>query len=330
MWPVADHGLARVELDADPSAVGLARAWLTSRLSDWSSDGQATVQLLVSELVTNAILHSTDLIEVSAERDGPWVTVEVSDRSPAKPIVKTYGQEAATGRGLRLVEALAASWGVRGDETRKSVWFKVVDDPALREQESSKDSEEPTSVGGSWPEHRGAPAPAPPGARGGPEVTVRLRQLPVATYLAVEEHHDALVRELTLLPAPDDTSPDSSMSPRLLWLAAQLSAQFGAGNQQRREQVESARLAGERTVDVVMLFPAGSQDQVVAVADQLDEVDQFCASGALLTPPSTPSVKRFRRWYTDEIVRQMSGQASAPWPYLDDDAPAGSTPRGDR
>ncbi len=306
--------------------MGLARAWLSAQLPDWSADGLATVALLTSELVTNAVLHSTDVIEIAAERDGPWLLVEVSDRSPSKPVVKTYGEEAATGRGLRLVEALAAAWGVRGEETRKSVWFKVVDDPTRRSVAPSREASDTASESG-WLDHDGGPAPPPPGAHGGPEVTVRLRQLPVATYLAVEEHHDALVRELTLLPSPGGTPRDSSMSHRLLWLAAQLSAQFGAGNQQRREQVEAARLAGDRAVDVVMLFPAGSQDQIVAVADQIDEVDEFCVAGALLTPPSTPAIKLFRRWYTDEIVRQLSGQPSEPWPYLDDD-PSAAPPAG--
>jgi anti-sigma regulatory factor (Ser/Thr protein kinase) len=126
-FQLAESNVERLELSADPSAAAKARAWLRARLSDWSSDGVEAVQLLVSELVTNAVLHTNDPVEVTAVRSGSRVTVEVTDRNPSKPVLKTYGRDAATGRGLRLVESLADEWGVRGDENRKAVWFRVVD-----------------------------------------------------------------------------------------------------------------------------------------------------------------------------------------------------------
>jgi anti-sigma regulatory factor (Ser/Thr protein kinase) len=318
---MAESDSARLELLADPTAAGRTRAWLKGRLGGWSADGVATVQLLASELVTNAILHTNDIVEVTALRAGTGITVEVSDRNPSKPIVKTYGAEAATGRGLRLVEALADAWGVRGDGSRKAVWFRVLD--GVPRQSNPADTEDVRDAFDfdAWASEDG-PAEAPPGTSGGPELTVCLSGLPVVVYLEAEEHHDALVREFALLLRSGE---DSSAPPRLMELAAALVAQFGVGNEQRRAQVEAARRRGRQTADVVMLFPAGSQDRVLATAAQLDEVDRFCAQGALLTPPSTPQVKRFRRWYTDEVVRQLSGLASRAWSYPIE-TPAGGRP----
>jgi anti-sigma regulatory factor (Ser/Thr protein kinase) len=312
---VSESGASRLELVADPDAVGQARAWLRSRLEGWSADGVATVQLLVSELVTNAILHTADVVEVTAELAGSGITVEVADSNPSKPVVKQYERDAATGRGLHLVEALADAWGVRGDDSHKWVWFRVVDGAPSRRTVPGTGEMADRQVRGSWSGSGDEPAPAPPGVEGGPDVSVRLIGLPVEVYLAAEEHHDALVRELGMLLASGREGSGSDEPARLLELAGRLVGQFGAGNEQRRAQVEAARLAGEQTVDVVMLFPSGAQDQVMQIADELDEVDEFCRRAQLLTPPSTEDLKRFRRWYTDEIVRQLAGETPTPWPW---------------
>jgi anti-sigma regulatory factor (Ser/Thr protein kinase) len=304
---------SRLELLADPDAVGQARAWLTARLGGWSADGVATVQLLVSELVTNAILHTADVVEVTAELAGSLVTVEVADSNPSRPVVKQYERDAATGRGLHLVEALADAWGVRGDDTHKSVWFRVIDGaPSRRTVPGTGDADDGETLS-PWSRASDEPAAAPPGVAGGPEVSIRLIGLPVEVYLAAEEHHDALVREFGMLRGSSRDRPGRAVPDRLLELAGRLVGQFGVGNEQRRAQVEAARSAGQETVDVVMLFPSGAQDQVVQIADELDEVDEFCRQAHLLTPPSTEALKRFRRWYTDEIVRQLQGEPPTPW-----------------
>jgi anti-sigma regulatory factor (Ser/Thr protein kinase) len=318
---MTEPGASRLELMADPNAVGQARAWLKSRLGGWSPDGVATVQLLLSELVTNAILHTTDVVEVTAERSGSKVTVEVADSNPSKPVVKQYERDAATGRGLHLVEALADAWGVRGDERRKSVWFRVIDGtPSRRTVPGTGD--DPAGPQGlhSWSgSAAGAQsAVAPLSGAGEPEVSVSLIGLPVGVYLAAEEHHDALVRELGMLLSSSRESSNRDggarvVPARLVELAMGVVAEFGTGNDKRRAQVEAARLAGRETVDVTMQFPAGAQDQVVRTANELDEIDEFCRHADLLTPPSTEILRHFRRWYTDEIVRQLEGEPPTPW-----------------
>jgi anti-sigma regulatory factor (Ser/Thr protein kinase) len=311
---MAESDTGRLELLADPSAVGRARAWLTSRLNDWSPDAVATVQLLVSELVTNAILHTDDLVEVTAQLVGSRLTVEVADRSPSKPVVKTYGRNAATGRGLHLVEALADSWGVRGDDNCKAVWFRVVDHASTQRVNPADDEVPATRDSEAWPDRPDLGGSPNARTAAGTEVTVCLDGLPVAVYLAAEEHHDALMREFALL-LQSAASPDPGVPARLMELAAGLVEQFGTTNERRRAQVEAAKNSGHLTVDLVMTFPVSAQHSVLVVADHLDEVDAFCEQGVLLTPPASPSITQFRRWYSEEVARQLQGHQPSRWPY---------------
>lgn len=82
-------------------------------------------ELLVSELVTNAVLHAGTVVRLRVLGDGARVRIEVSDGINAPPSRRRYSAEAATGRGLGLVEALAAEWGTRSDVAGKTVWCTV-------------------------------------------------------------------------------------------------------------------------------------------------------------------------------------------------------------
>lgn len=81
--------------------------------------------LLVSEMVTNAILHARSEIRLTVACDGDHITVEVADRSPMGPVVRHFSPEAGTGRGMQLIEQLADSWGTRPGADGKVVWFTL-------------------------------------------------------------------------------------------------------------------------------------------------------------------------------------------------------------
>ena len=90
-----------------------------------SPEALETVALLVTELVTNAILHARTPLQ-PRDRDAPRsVRVCVEDSSPQTPEVHHYGTDAVTGRGLALVEQLASSWGVDTTPTGKVVWCEI-------------------------------------------------------------------------------------------------------------------------------------------------------------------------------------------------------------
>jgi anti-sigma regulatory factor (Ser/Thr protein kinase) len=83
------------------------------------------IRLMVSELVTNAILHASGGCEVTLRISDARLRVEVADRCPTRPQVRPPNLVDAHGRGLFLVEAMADGWGVDSHDVGKTVWFQV-------------------------------------------------------------------------------------------------------------------------------------------------------------------------------------------------------------
>jgi len=75
--------------------------------------------------VANAVLHARTPIRVVVRRRGELVRVEVQDGELRAPTRKHYSALSTTGRGLYLVERLAAEWGVDARAGGKSVWFEL-------------------------------------------------------------------------------------------------------------------------------------------------------------------------------------------------------------
>jgi anti-sigma regulatory factor (Ser/Thr protein kinase) len=88
-------------------------------------DAVADAELLVSELVTNAVLHARSSTRVLIEREGTTLRISVFDTSPTRPRLRELGPDAVTGRGLLLVDRIARRWGVDPDAPGKCVWFEV-------------------------------------------------------------------------------------------------------------------------------------------------------------------------------------------------------------
>lgn len=86
-----------------------------------------TAELLVSELVTNAITHGTGMVRLSIDCADHTLSVSVSDDEPMPPRVQPELPLAVGGRGLRMIEALASAWGVRAHDNKpgKDVWFRL-------------------------------------------------------------------------------------------------------------------------------------------------------------------------------------------------------------
>jgi serine/threonine-protein kinase RsbW len=102
--------------------------------------GVTTVaQLLVSEAVTNALLHSASgreggVFRISCSVDRGVLRVSVRDGgAPTPPRRRVHGLESVTGRGLELFDALAARWGVEGGPAGRTVWFELLLDQEARD-----------------------------------------------------------------------------------------------------------------------------------------------------------------------------------------------------
>ena len=111
---------------AEAASVPTARRFVRSTLSDLGlSTAWDAAELLVSEVVTKAVLHARTAFSVEVQRDGDLVRVSVHDSSPVIPRPRTYGTDSTTGRGMRLVATLAVAWGVERHGDGKAVWFEV-------------------------------------------------------------------------------------------------------------------------------------------------------------------------------------------------------------
>jgi anti-sigma regulatory factor (Ser/Thr protein kinase) len=138
-------------LPRHPASVGLARRRVRDHLADWGHGPRdpalQDAELLVSELATNVVRHGSSPggpgrpgrehhphperefeVAVTALADGSCL-IEVSDESQQEPRLRAVGEWEEAGRGLRLVENLAAAWGVwsRGRHG-KTVWALIIAD----------------------------------------------------------------------------------------------------------------------------------------------------------------------------------------------------------
>ena len=103
-----------------PSEVGAARHFAQSQARRLGCDS-SDLGLIVSELATNACVHARSAFTVSLHRQGTDVLVEVGDQNPA-PAVPQAASTGASGRGLQIVAAIAADWGVATRDPGKAVW----------------------------------------------------------------------------------------------------------------------------------------------------------------------------------------------------------------
>lgn len=126
--PQLQHRLGRADLRAVPEA----RRALRELLGQWGKHGQSDVaELLTSELVTNAIVH-TDHDAVLTATVGPrGLRVEVRDFVARRPRPRVpVADDGTNGRGLFLVQSLADAWGIRPHGVGKAVWFELEADAA--------------------------------------------------------------------------------------------------------------------------------------------------------------------------------------------------------
>ena len=79
--------------------------------------------LLVSELVTNSVVHGGPPVIVAVDCDGDALQVRVRDGSPVLPARRTADHGDEGGRGLALVDTLSTDWGVDPQPDGKHVWF---------------------------------------------------------------------------------------------------------------------------------------------------------------------------------------------------------------
>ncbi|MGW3954892.1 SpoIIE family protein phosphatase [Streptomyces sp. NPDC004752] len=114
--------VAEWEVSRDPAAVAPVRTACVGRLADWGLEQTAfTTELILSELITNAIRYGTEPITVRLLHDRTLIC-EVSDGSNTSPRLRRAKTTDEGGRGLFLVAQFAHRWGTRYTPTGKIIW----------------------------------------------------------------------------------------------------------------------------------------------------------------------------------------------------------------
>jgi anti-sigma regulatory factor (Ser/Thr protein kinase) len=118
----------RFSCDLPPAArsVTEARRFVRRALTSWGLEALSdTTALLTSEVVTNAVLHARTAMQLTIRRVVEGVRVDVSDGSLRRPTRRLQTAEATHGRGLDLLDRLAADWQVTDDARGKTLSFTV-------------------------------------------------------------------------------------------------------------------------------------------------------------------------------------------------------------
>jgi len=144
--------------------------------------------------------------------------------------------------------------------------------------------------------------------------TVRLLRMPIGLFLRARERHDELVRELTLMAMRENTPEQGpKLPPRLDELVEILGRRFGATTSRADPERDAAIARGDVTVDLTYHVPASLTTDIIALSELLDDADEFCRTGQLLTLPREPAIARFGHWYNGEFLRQLQGLDPLPW-----------------
>jgi serine phosphatase RsbU (regulator of sigma subunit) len=250
--------------------------------------------VVVSELVTNALLHGGGCTSVEVDAVPGGVRVSVGDRNRALPLLGHASDQAMTGRGFALVGQLARTWGVVPHDAGKVVWAEVTSG---------------ARTGGARLAHlldgwdEGA-APAR-----GVRHRVELGEVPTEFLLAAKAHVDNLVRECNLIAAGVAEGVTAPAPPHLASLLAIITERFAEARLAIKEQALRAAHEGRPRTELVLELTAEAAEAGADYLGALDQLDDYCRAARLFTLATEPEHRVFRRWYVGEIMAQV--QASA-------------------
>ena len=115
---------ARFEADVGsvPQARAFVRRWLQESGAEHAFD---EASLIVTELATNAVLHADSPYEVRLSRAGGVIRIEVADGDAGTPEPQPFSDVAESGRGIVIVSAISASWGIDAQPSGKVTWAEL-------------------------------------------------------------------------------------------------------------------------------------------------------------------------------------------------------------
>ena len=254
-------------------------------LEQWVGDAQ----LAVSEVCTNAVLHAHTPFEVTVQLAPDGVYVEVWDDDPVLPARRASSAASTTGRGLELLAAVTTSSGVLAVGPAKVVWFCLGTSRPGAAQDVLLDR---------W---RDRPA-EDSSETAPPAVDVVLQRMPGPLWLSAREHHNTLMRELSL------------HEQAAQGLQGQVPERVVAADRARSLVLAALRAAsGGPSVDLRLAVRPDQAGWFEALRDVLDEAERLALAGDLLAPPGPPEIVAVRHWACGQVLAQLHGAQPTAW-----------------
>lgn len=311
-------GRFRLRMVTQPSSVPTTRRFVEEALTSLACvELVDDVSLCVSELATNATLHSgSGYFDVELEKLDEGVRLVVLDGggTPASLIAARADSyldddvlgdleldidaEGMTGRGLFIVSALASAWGIEDTDAGIRVWAVF-----------TTGATDGKPSGPSSPQVAGAQAPDP-AQLPGDWFVVRLEQCPPGLLLAHDENLADIVRELQLMGA-GLTSTSAHVLDEIAGVVRRNALTWDAA----RLKVRAALQAGEAYVDIAVLAPQNVVEEVARLRRAVDLAEQMSREGTLITLPVPEPVQRLRDWMEQAFTEQTAeGREPVPFP----------------
>jgi anti-sigma regulatory factor (Ser/Thr protein kinase) len=122
-----EPGVLELALPAEPSSAAAARHSLAAYCRDHGVPTQLTddALLVISELVTNAVLHAGTPTMAWAEYEPGSITVAVVDGSSSLPALLAPSERRESGRGVAIIDELGATWGLIRTSLGKIIWVNI-------------------------------------------------------------------------------------------------------------------------------------------------------------------------------------------------------------
>ncbi|HVV77718.1 MAG TPA: SpoIIE family protein phosphatase [Mycobacteriales bacterium] len=280
--------LSELTLGGEPDAVPKARRFTAESLEAEPEHLVEDAEQVVSELVTNAILHGLEPVTLRILRGEHALRLEVEDRGRALPVLARPSMDAMTGRGLSLVAALASGWGVEESAAGKVVWAELAEQPGKLE---------PTPA-------VGLDISLEPSPQAGPRHTARLGAVRTDLLLAAKAHIDNVARELQLMKA-DEAAGGTPLPGPMAELVEAVTTDFAEAREGIKRQALAAAARGDDETELVLTLPVSAAAAGERYLAALDAADRYARASRLLTLAAPIAHRVFRRWYVGSLIDQL-------------------------
>ena len=308
----------RQRFDSVPGSASAARRLVRDLLLDADRiDLLDAAELVVSELTTNALVHTATAVEVAATVDGDGLLIEVSDGSTNLPTERDHAALAGTGRGLALVHQMTDAWGVGPSPSGKVVWARVSADRQLLGR-----GEDPFATELLVPDVLD-PDLAVPGLDSSDSGTVLvvLRNMPLLVHFAWHQHAETLLRERLLVRLEGHEAAalaeHAVVSGAMALLHDQVPVPALPGGVQTLDDVAGLLTSlVEPRVSLEQVLLRVPREEVASFATLnrvLDSAIVMAEADQLLAPPLQPELRELRRWLCGQVTSQAAGGSPVPW-----------------